>query len=152
MDKGIRMAFKKNEFEKAKMEFRTEDISVPAMAEWFEGAPVWKVRGLSGNELGRCNEMADSRKNLTEILQDLLVKKKDETPTDYVPQEVAKRIEYLMVGSVDPVCDLDMATKLNEVFPIEFRILTGKIIELTGQGQVVGKQTPSGNGMTSKQV
>jgi len=146
------MAFKKSEFGKAKMGYRTADVSVPAMAEWFDGPPVWKVRGLSGNELGRCNEMAENRKGLTEILQDLLVKKKAETTEDYVPQEIAKRVEYLLIGSVEPNCDLDLAAKLNEAFPIEFRILTGKIIELTGQGQVVGKQMPSGKEATSKPV
>lgn len=146
------MAFKKKEFEKAKMEYRIMDVPVLSMAEWFDGAAMWKVRGLSGNELGRCNEMAGSRKGLTEILQDLLVKKSEETTADYVPQEVAKRIEYLMAGSVDPVCDLELATKVNETFPIEFRILTQKIIELTGQGQVVGKQTPSGIETISKPV
>jgi hypothetical protein len=138
------MAFKAKAFEKAKFEPRTVDVPVPGMAEWFEGDPVWKVRGLTGNELGRCNEMMESRKSLTEIIQDILVKKNDESADDYVPKEKALRVEYLILGSLDPVCDMTMAAKINEPFPAEFNIITTEIIRLTGQGQTVGKQTPSG--------
>jgi hypothetical protein len=146
------MAFKKKEFDQAKLTYRIIGVPVPGMKEWFDGDPIWHVRGLTGNELGRCQEMSESRKSLTEIIQDILVKKNDESTTDYIPKENALRIEYLMVGSVDPECDQDLAIKINESYPIEFRILTAKILELTGQGQTVGKQTPSGEIPASEQA
>ena len=50
------------------------------------------------------------------------------------PGEIAKRIEMLVSGSVQPQIDMPTAVKLAETFPIEFLQLTNKISELTGQG------------------
>lgn len=146
------MAFKAKEFDKAKFEPRTADVSVPGLQEWFDGDPVWKVRSLSGNEIGRCKEMSETRRTLTEIIQDVLAKKNDESPSDYIPKENALWMEYLIAGSVEPACNQDMAIKINEAFPIEFILLTRKILELTGQGFSAGKQTPSGTTPASEPV
>ncbi len=146
------MAFNTKKFCKTPFEARTADIPVPAMSEWFDDAPpVWVVRGLSGNELGRCREMAENRKTLTEILQDLLNKTSEETVNDYIPKDVALWSELLILGSVDPVCDQELATKLNAAYPVEFAMLARKILELTGLGFQPGKQTPSGTTPASGQ-
>ncbi|MFH0995797.1 MAG: hypothetical protein V1844_09915 [Pseudomonadota bacterium] len=154
------MAFKAKEFDKAKFEPRTADVPVPGMQEWFDGPPIWKVRGLSGNELGKCNELAErNRKTIVDIAKALIQNSSAETSaaiqdlvglSDDVPQDVARRIEYLMAGSVDPDCTLERAVLLNTAFPVEFRIVTEKIFELTGLGHTPGKPTPSGNEQTSK--
>jgi hypothetical protein len=61
-----------------------------------------------------------------------------------VPDDVAKRIEHLVLGSVDPVCTPDLAVRLCETYPVEFYQLTTKILELTGKGQEPGKSKRSG--------
>jgi hypothetical protein len=154
------MAFKAKEFDKAKFQPRMADVPVPGLANWFDGDPVWKVKGLSGNELGRCNELAErNRKTIGDIVKALLKNQGEETGaaiqdlvglSDDVPQDVARRIEYLIAGSVDPECPLDRAVQLNQAFPVEFRMISEKIFELTGLGHTPGKPTPSGNVKTSR--
>lgn len=154
------MSFKAKEFDKAKFAPRTSDVPVPGLKDWFEGDPVWKVRGLSGNDLGRCNELAArNRKTIGDIVKALIKNQGNETGSaiqdlvglsDDVPQDVARRIEYLISGSVDPDCPLDRAVQLNLAYPVEFRIITEKIFELTGLGHTPGKPMPSGNEKTSK--
>ena len=56
-----------------------------------------------------------------------------------VPMDIALRLELLIAGSVDPVCDIELAVKLNMAFPTEFLILTKKIMRLTGLGHEPGK-------------
>jgi hypothetical protein len=143
------MGFNSKEFKKVKFVPRSEDISVPILASWFEGPAIWKVRGLEGNELGRCNDLADrNRRAITSIAEGLVSDKSAETVdaikalvglSDNVPDENAKRIEYLQAGSVDPICDLELAVRINAYFPVQFREITNKILQLTGFGYEVGK-------------
>ena len=81
--------------------------------------------------------MSPDAKDKTEAVKGLMGV--NETPAD-----IAKRLEWLVLASVDPPCTLDLAVRLCETFPIEFYQLTNKIYELTGRGQVPGKQPPSG--------
>lgn len=148
------MAFKAKAFEKAKFEPRSESVPVSALAEWFDGPAEWVIRGLTGNELGRCNALAQkNRKTIAEIVSGLLSSTDGSVSetvrnlvglSDDVPQETAQRIEYLQIGSQDPACDLELAIKLNETFPVEFLLITNRIIALTGKGHVPGKSKPSG--------
>ena len=149
------MAFDAKKFLKEKFTSRTEAVSVPDLAAWFpEGdEPLWTVRGLTGQELGRANEAAEKNRNIAAILEGLVAggdKEKSQAVKDLlgigggVPQDIAKRLELLAIGSVDPPCTLDLAVKLCEAYPIEFFQLTTKISELTGRGQLPGKQKPSG--------
>ena len=78
---------------------------------------------------------------MTEIAEGLFGKKSKEfsralkdlvdpsTPTD-----IAKRISMLVMGSVAPETDEELALKLCLYFPIEFFAITNKITELTGLG------------------
>ena len=148
------MSFDSKKFMKTKFTPRTGDVPVPDMKEFFpEGAEAtWKVRGLTGQELGRANDAADRNKNIGAILEGLAgaaAKEKAESLKQLlgigvVPQDIAKRLEHMVVASVDPVCTLDLAVRVCEVFPIEFFQITNKIIELTRPGQLPGKQQPSG--------
>ena len=149
------MGCKSKEFHKAKFQPRTTDVSVPGLADWFDGPSIWKVRGLTGNELGRCNELAErNRKSISDIVRALIANNGSETAeaiqglvslSDDVPQDVARRIEYMIAGSVDPDCPVERAVLLNQAFPIEFRIISEEIFKLTGQGHVPGKPLPSGS-------
>ncbi len=156
------MAFLTKEFIRTKFEPRTADIPVPDLKQWFDGDDlVWRVRGLDGNELGRCNALAEkNRRSITEIAEGLTSGKSAELIGtvrqlvglgDDIPMEVAQGIEYLICGSVNPECDLDLAVKLNLNFPVEFRQLVHRIIHLTGMGfAAAGKPPASGTDPISK--
>ena len=149
------MGFDSKKFLKMKFTERTFPVPVPDLKEFFADGTeaVWVVRGLTWQEVGRSAEAADRNKNIQAILAGLTSdtsKEKSEALRNLLgvgantPADIAKRIEQLVAGSVDPKCTSDLAVRLCEVFPVEFYQLTNKIIELTGQGQVPGKQNPSG--------
>ncbi len=148
------MAFDEKKFLKTKFTPRTEEVPVPDLQPFFkEGAEaVWKIRGLTGQELGRANEAAARNKDIAAILEGLTGggKEKAQAVKDMLglggdtPQDVAKRIEFLVIGSVDPICSQSLAVKLCEAYPVEFFDLTNRITQLTGRGQLPGKQPPSG--------
>lgn len=149
------MPFDSKKFLKTKFTPRIDEVPVPDLAAFFpDGAkPVWKVRGLTGQELGRANEAAERNKNVAAILEGIasgVAKEQTEAVKELLgvvgstPQDIAKRLEILVLGSVDPPGALDLAVRLCETFPIEFFQITNRINQLTGQGQMPGKQPPSG--------
>ena len=150
------MSFNTQKFLEARLYPREHDVPVPDLKDFFEDKKkaVWKVRGITGQELGRANEAADKLKNVAAILDGVLssvAKDKadawrkaagmDESET---PRDTAKRLEMLVIGSVEPKCTWELAIKICEKFPVEFYALTNKITELTGQGHVPGKPAASG--------
>jgi hypothetical protein len=149
------MAFDSKKFLKTKFAPRTAEVSVKDLAPFFpEGAKaIWKVRGLTGHELGRANEAADRSRNVLGILEGIISQSSKEQ-TEAVknllgvggttPPDIAKRIELLLLGSVEPVCTQDLAVRLCETYPIEFFQITNMILKLTGQGSMPGKPMPSG--------
>jgi len=157
----MNMTFDSKKFLKEKFSPRTEAVPVPDLKDYFgEGKEcVWIVRGLTGQELGRCVEAAERHKTLSALVNGIaagmateitdaiksLVGVSGETPTD-----ISKRIDQLVIASIDPICTMDLAVRLCEVFPVEFYMITNKITELTGQGQVPGKRSPSGEIKASK--
>lgn len=157
------MRFDQKAFSKQAFTPRTEAVEVKALAQWFTDlpdgeSPTWTVRGLTADELGRADEAAERQRNLADALeafagavgpekvvatQELLGVKRGG-----IPAETAKRQEMLVLGSVDPEITLDVARKLGKTFPVEFRLLTNKIVILSGQGSVPGKSPPSGDVQT----
>ena len=156
------MAFDQKRFLKAKMEARTEDVPVPDLAAFFsDGEPaVWTVRGLTGQELGRANEAAAKNKLVVATMDAIATLSAKEQIEEIknalglgsnVPDDVARRIEYLTVGSVNPAITQEVAVKLCETYPVEFYELTNIIaIKLTGKGSVEAKKKPIISGETEK--
>lgn len=167
------MQFDTKKFKSAKFIPREEDVPVPDMAEFFSEAsgtespglavsaspPVWRVRGLTGVELGRARAAAERNRNIANVMEALAggvdkekVKALREMIglADKVPDDVATRLELLVIGSVAPVADMDLALQVCKAFPIEFYQLTNEINRLTGMGHTVGKSKPSGETRTSK--
>ncbi|MBN1664836.1 MAG: hypothetical protein JW943_14645 [Deltaproteobacteria bacterium] len=154
------MGFDTKAFLKAKFKPRTEAVPVPELTDFFPNgeSPLWTVRGLTGQELGFASEAAERTKNITAII-DGLVAGNHESKTKAVrdllgiggqtPTDIAKRIEHLTMGSVNPPCTQELAVRLCETFPIEFYQLTNRIMALTGRGQEPGKSKPSGKEPTS---
>ena len=103
--------------------------------------------------MGRANEVANKNDNTKAVLEAVLsansaeVKKAVSEITgrgDSVPMDMAKRIEYLQTGSVEPTCNLDLALKIFKEKPYVFLELTNVISELTSIGSQPGKPKPSG--------
>jgi hypothetical protein len=157
------MKFDSRKFLKTKFEKRSYPVPVPDLQAFFpEGEEaVWIVRGLTGQELGRAEAAADRNKNIAAVVAGLTADNSREKAAAIkdllgiggdTPEAIVKRIEQLMMASVDPVCTRDLAVKLCETYPVEFLMITNKIVELTGQGQVPGKLPPSGVTAASGQV
>ncbi|WP_301585023.1 hypothetical protein [Halomonas alkaliantarctica] len=157
------MQFDADKFASAAFKRREEDVPVKDLAAWFKGAkdgeaPVWRVRGLTGEELARVNEAQARNRNKSAIIE-ALSSDKQEKMTDAikeligtgnsVPDDLARRIEMLTIGSVAPECTHQVAVKLAEAFPVEFYELTTKITQLTGLGSEPGKPKRSSNAQTS---
>lgn len=115
---------------------------------------AWKVRGLSDDEFERAAENArGNRSRLGEVFAamaqlgaDDADKLKDQVgANEGVSQQTALRAEHLLLGSVEPEINIHIAYKLGRTFPIEFRQLSTKILELSGLGGVDEKKLrPSG--------
>ncbi len=155
------MPFNTQQFMGERFEPVTRTVSVPSLKDWFgEGEkPVWIVKSMTGYELGRANEIAGKNDKTRAVLEAVLsansrdVKKAVGEITGHgesVPMEMAKRIEYLQVGSVDPVCDLDLSLRIYKEKPYVFLELTNAISELTSVGSQPGKPKPSGKTQKSK--
>lgn len=148
--------FDKKKFMKTTFEPRIEKVPVPDLKEFFEdGAElVWSVRNLSGHELGKVNEAKERNRNIEAILEALVSEQSKEKAeaikhliglNNDTPGDIVQRLEMLIIGSVDPVCDQEMAVKICTYFPAVFVPLTNAIRNLTGQGALVKKKpTPSG--------
>jgi len=142
--------FDNSKFANAKFGNRTEGVNVDVLSDFFpkKEKPIFIVRGLTHHELSKCAEGIISKDNTKVILEAVagnnpsikeaigeLIGGKNEIPLD-----TQKRILHLVAGSLKPEIDESMAVKLAETFPIEFILLTNKIVELTGLGQVAIKK------------
>jgi len=157
------MGFDLKKFSKAKFEPRTEDVSVPALAGFFDEGekPVFKVRGLTGEEMAKTNEAQSKAKNISAVVEALVGSNQNEKVSglrealgmseDTLPEDLAKRIEMLRYGCVEPALDLQTASKVFKVAPVEGFNLTNKIMILSGQGMTVGEHKASGKTRKSKQ-
>ena len=69
-----------------------------------------------------------------------------------MPDEIARRVEQLKIGSVSPKFDQMQAVKFFEVFPVEAYMVTNTINRLTGKGKLPGESKPSGSKKASGQA
>lgn len=135
---------------------REEAVRVDGLVSFFPDGeePMWKVRGLTHGELAEAEEASTRRQDVAAVVAALEGndKYKQEAIQELlgvdgqVPKDTAKRMEMLVKGSVDPEITLDVAVKLANTFPIEFSLITNKILELTGKGhEAIKKPQPSGD-------
>ena len=155
------MSFDSKKFLKSKFVHRIEEVPVPDLQMFFpEGEEaIWKVRGLTGQELGRVKEAPERQQKMSGILEGLMssvskdvvdgIKAALGTGTAESPADIAIRIEQLVIASVEPECTVDLAVKMCEVAAVTFFHLTNKITILTGQGQLPGGSKPSGGTVAS---
>lgn len=128
---------------------RTAELRFPELAPLCGPGeePVFIVRALTGHEIARANE-ANERLERTraaieamvgagtvqrEAFGDLLLS------SEATPEDLAKRIEHAMMGTVSPALNRDAVIRLLDEFPMVIWAITRKIWELTGLGADVGK-------------
>jgi len=144
------MSFDTNKFESARFQFREATVKTPDLSEFFDGDPLWTVRGLSGHEMASVREAAKTAANIDAVVGKLLqgsaAEKADAVKEALgantvagTPEDLVRRIHMLKFGSVDPACDQRMAVKLADVSVTTFYELTNKITELTGLGKRLGE-------------
>jgi hypothetical protein len=160
------MSFNTQKFGAAKFAPRTDVVSVAdsPLVEFFEGdsEPVFTVRGLTATELAIANEAQIKNAKIGVILDAITaggqnaeqVKQIRESigiTNEKTPGQIAKGLEMVVMGCVEPEVPLNLAVKIAEVAPIEFNKLVIAITKLTGQGsEAQVKPKPSGRKKRSK--
>ena len=147
------MAFNKEQFQSANFMERTEKVPVPELKDFFdEGNPEWEVRGLTGPELAKVNDASKQNKAMAELIEGFASEnyiekveaiKESLGLTGSVPDEIARGIALIKIGSIEPVCSQEMAVRLANVQPVPFYRLWRKIMELSGLGQSLGESSAS---------
>jgi hypothetical protein len=155
------MPFDSEAFSAAALRQRTKDVPVPELAAWFPDGeqPVWRVRAVGASDFARANQAAESRKRGEAFLEALaggvhaeMVRElqalvgRDRTT---IEPDIARRIELVIAGSLDPICDEGMAVRLAEHFPVVLYSLSNAILTITGQGSDVEKK-PGRSGGTRR--
>lgn len=154
--------FDAKKFRKTKYTKRTEDIDVPDLAQFFpeDEKPVWKIQGLTGQELGDTKEAAAKNKNFAAMIDAIASKTTKEKiegmktalGVGTLSDNIAERIEQLVLGSIEPKIDTEIAVLLCTRYPVDFYNITNKILILTGQGMKPGELKSSGKTTPSEQV
>lgn len=144
--------FLSDQFRSAQFKPSTEKVILKVLSDFFpEGTePEFEVRGLTASELQKALEAGEKQKQVDNVVK-AIATNKDQIEsirraigfTSETPAEIAKRIELIVQGSVNPKLTHADAAKLAEVFPIEFYDLSNKITILTGQGGSRVKPQPS---------
>jgi hypothetical protein len=154
------MAFDLEAFRRAEFAPRTKRIAVQseALAAFFpEGVtPEWEIKTLDASELNRALNAKENHKKIREVLDaiesgsDVTAALRREMGLDQAtPAEVAKRMELLVAGSVEPKINLADAVKIARVAVVDFTFITNEITKLTGMGYDYAKppavlpETPS---------
>ena len=159
------MSFDIKKYKKTKFEHQTVDVPLPpSFADFFgEGEKlVWKVRGLTGQELGRAQVAAQKNQNLSAMVE-ALITGKDKAKTkafkemlgvddEKTPQAMAEAFEKVRLGSVEPAADLELVLMLCTRSPTAFFNINLEIKKLTEGGMLPGKPKCSGIIPESKQV
>lgn len=147
------MSFDLERFRAAQLGPREASVAVPDLAHWFDGDPVWRVRGLTGEEIARSNEASQRHETIASAVEALAAASGGDKAgalseligySGNVPADLAKRFDHLVFGSVEPRIDREIAVRLFRDYPVVAYQLTNRILELTGLGPDLGKSRPSG--------
>lgn len=151
------MGFDVRQFLQTKWERRVEQYQVKDkdLATMFPKGEkrVWHIQSLTGIELGKASEVAKKQNISAAILEGLLSVRaaeiKDSVKSllghdEVAPEDIAKRVEHIKYGFIEPEGTLDFATTLCKAKPLVFLEVSNAISALTGLGMEPGKSKPSG--------
>lgn len=158
-------------FRKAKFTPREEDVPLAELAEAGlaesgeagkkPAEVVFRVRGLTAQELAKADEEADSSQLLAKVAERLAGSEAEKVQAlvdglglgQGTPKTLAKKIAHVQMGVIDPEMKVTDVAKLADAFPMEFTKLANRIYGLTGKGKVAQvKRKPSGSKATSMQA
>ena len=137
---------------------RTEVVPVPELQHWFgeDEKAEWIIRGITAHELALVNNEIAANAGKEKIMQALIGGGKNSEQidairaslniiklSDNVPEDLCRRQATIVMGSVNPKCNDEMAIKLGLNFPTIYLQLSQKIFALTGLGRV-GESMPCG--------
>ena len=156
------MPFDLKKFQKAKFEPRTETVKVVSLSEFFgDDDPAFTVRGLTGEELAKVNAAQSKAKSLNALVEALAGQNQTEKvkairdgmglSEDEIPEDLARRIEMMVHGCVDPTLDAQAAAKVFRVAPVDGYAISNAIITLSGKGMILGNSPASGKTTKSNQ-
>lgn len=121
----------------------------------FDDCPVFKIRGLDGEEFYKVREAQSKRIDAHAIASALMsmdgqaIAEAISELYGAVPAEFARRVEILVSGCVDPKFDRPNAAKFLRVFPVQAHTVAEKILLLTGEGSAPGESKGSGETIES---
>lgn len=145
----------------AQFKQREDEVPVPLLKDFFgkNEKPVWKIRGLDGNEIARAKEASEKFKNIKAVF-DGLVSKSEKKKAEAIrelygltgdpPKDIAFRAELFKLGSLEEGTDYPLATKLCQVSYRSFYAITDQIHTISELGYIEGKAKPSGKTQKSK--
>lgn len=154
--------FDSAKFERQEFHARTEDVKLDVMTPFFpEGEePIFKIRSLSADEVARTNDVIKTAQLAEGMLEALLTHNKADIAKELKNQlgygsdvnpDIQRRIELIIYGTVKPQLPRELIVKMAENLPTAFYKLSNRITDITGLGNELGKQPPSGETTESKQ-
>lgn len=152
------MSFNTTQFLKEEFSPRTEDVKVPGLKTWFDEGedPVFTVRALTGHELANADAASKKMQTGGKLLESFMTGSTEEKIESIkqqlglsteVPAESAKRMEMLVIATVEPKLTMEVASSMVLNFPIEFYMVTNTISKITGMG-AVSEAKPISSGQT----
>ncbi len=145
------------------LESRTGEVVVNELKELYDPPPkedlIFHVRGLIGNEMVLVSNTRDTGKFL-EMLTDALGAGNGKEGSkairsllgvfdDDLHPQLKYRVEIVVRGSIDPKIDHALAARLARDFYVVLFRISEKILELTGLGAQVKKNSASASLTTS---
>lgn len=158
-------------FRKAKFQPREQDVPLAGLTaggfggyegEGNDAKPVpvvFKVRGLTADELARADQEADNSKLLVKVAERLAGSEAEKAQAlldglglgDDTPQALAKKLAHVQMAVVEPQLKIQDVVRIADAYPTDFLELSNQIYSLTGQGKVAQvKRRPSGKTRASK--
>lgn len=158
-------------FRKAKFQERAEDVPLSGLTaagfggyegEGDDAKPlpvVFRVRGLTAEELAKADQEADNSKLLLKVAERLSGSESEKAQAlleglglgDSTPKALAKKLSHVQMAVVTPELKIQDVVRIADAFPMDFLELSVHIYDLTGQGKVAQvKRKPSGKSQTSK--
>lgn len=158
-------------FRKAKFQEREEDVPLSGLtAAGFGGYDgegdnakpvpvVFRVRGLTAEELAKAEQEADNSKLLAKVAERLAGNDTEKVAAmmdglglnDKTPAALAKKLAHVQMAVVEPELKLQDVVRIADAYPTDFMELSNHIYNLTGKGKVAQvKRKPSGKTTASK--
>jgi len=141
------MGFDISKFERTNFVERTGELRFPGLQVFFDEDedPIFKVRGLTAEEIYSAKHDANKGKVLTEIVGKLSGGKDREKAAaileamgmnDDAPAELIQIYSHLEQGLIEPKLTRPQVIRLARAFPIEVAQLNNLILELSGKGAI----------------